>query len=99
MAGENAKHELYGRLFGFSLLPLALNLLFIIPEAVAESKAVSNEFVWRFCYTKGFFDRVDLKTGLVASMITCGSFSYIIAYVALYPNVKNALLCKKGRRL
>ena len=97
MAGESAKHSLYRRLFGFSLLPLCLNLLFIIPEAIAESKSVKNDMIWINCQQNGIFERVDVKMGILASMVTCGSFSYIIAYVALYSNVRRAFGCHQGQ--
>ena len=94
MAGDKAKHALYRRLFVFSLLPLFLNLFFVIPEAISEGSSYDLDNIRTDCKSIGFFERMDVKLCGQALLIPLGSLSYIVAYTTMYPNIRGALLCK-----
>ena len=93
MAGDKAKIILYRRLFGFSLLPLFLNLLYIIPEAMAGK---SYDLAKPNCMKRTFFGKRDSKMCTMALIVTMGTFSYKVAYALLFPKVRAAMLCRNG---
>ena len=91
---SNRKISLYKRIFFFSLIPFFISILFTANEVfkLGEALAILLNFD---CKSKMIFLREDVKMGIATSLPTIGSLIYIFGYIALFPDVRKTLFCKK----
>ena len=81
--------RLYDRLYKFSILPVCLNLIFSVHEALS--------ITYSFTYDDGY--ETFLSEGVIMSIsvvvLTIQSLSYLAAYFYLFPGLGKAMMCSK----
>ena len=96
MSGErrDSKSRMYRRLVCYCLLPQILNILFLVPEVFRLGRAISHYDNKDPCNESNVFRRKHLVLGINFGVFTFSSLSYHLAYLALFPSVRRAFLCK-----
>ena len=98
-----AKKVLYRRLFYFCLVPQFFNILYLVPKILATIfrclGANPMAIEEADCYTMDDFRTAKLMNIISECSMALGSLTYYLAFVVLFPHVRNTLMCKSKNNL
>ena len=99
--GRNDKREVYQRIFKFSLLPLGINFLLLIPEILNETFATHESFIVKHLGGSKKLDANDLSQQFIRLAVTACTMSfslflYWIAFPILFPQLRMSLRCREN---
>ena len=95
MAGSKSKIYVHRRLFYFSLIPLFLNIIFSIPESIAEFNQQRETNFNLDCLTESWYQREDVRMILMGTVLPIAVILYIVAYLIIFPKLRARFLCMK----
>ena len=93
MSPDKNKLSAHRRLFYFTLIPLGINVLNLVPEALDAASPLPQ--LYNHHSTESIIMRTDVRICITAVTATIGSFSYDLAFPILFPKVRSSMSCLK----
>ena len=86
-SNQNDQKSIFKKFFYFSLMPIFINILFLIHEIPDATFSVFNEST-----CGSHLVRVDIRFCLTTSAVTIGLLSYLFSFLILFPKIRKTII-------